>query len=79
MREGPVCAVNHLGLRVIKHMDGEKTVEDIARDLLVHLDAPRSDTESFKSSVAMFMAELASAGLLSQPFFVDIHAREIST
>lgn len=77
-RETPVCVVNRLGLRVIDHMDGESTPDEIAGDLLLHLGAPQSDIESFKSSVAMFITELASAGLLSAPFFVNIHASEVS-
>ena len=77
-QEGPVCFVNRLGLRVLESMDGERTIDDIARGLLGRLRAPPSDAEAFTSSVAMFMAELGSAGLLNAPFFVNIHSREVS-
>ncbi len=71
-----VCHVNRYGLRVITGLDGKQTVQNLAGMLCASLNpAMLAQTEA---SVALFLATLAQAGLLAEPFFVNLHAVEVT-
>ena len=71
-----VCEVNKIALRVLERLNGTKTIEELARDLIVLTEAPRKDFESFKDSVTRFIAELGALGLLKDPLYVNIYSVE---
>ena len=76
-RERVVCRVNSHGWRVVEGLDGSRTVQELARDLRSGSGSGgRPETEV---AVASFLAMLAQAELLAEPFFVEIHAVEIAS
>lgn len=71
-----VCHVNESGLKVVMDMNGRQTVRALAEKLQKGLNpAQREHTEA---SVASFLALLAQAALLADPFFVNLYAEEIT-
>lgn len=75
-RERVVCRVNSHGWRVVEGLTGTKTVQELAAGLGSGPDsASLAETEV---AVASFLAMLARADLLAEPFFVEIHAVEIT-
>jgi len=72
-----VCEVNKIALRVLERLNGTKSIEELARDLIALTEAPRKDFESFKDSVTRFIAELGTLGLLKDPLYVNIYSVEI--
>ena len=77
-RGEPVCGVNRIGLRVLEQLNGKKTVEELASDMRSYTSEPDTDLEKIQSNVARFIAELGSAGLLRDPFYVNIYNREVT-
>jgi hypothetical protein len=59
---GDYAEINEVGIAIWKHIDGQKTVEEIIEELLAHFDA---DDASLSEDTAEFMEELISRGLLS--------------
>ena len=76
-KDNLICEVNKVALRVLERLNGAKTIEEIAQDLIALTDAPRKDFESFKDSVTRFIAELGTLGLLKDPLYVNIYSVEI--
>lgn len=76
-KDNLICEVNKVALRVLERLNGAKTIEEIAQDLISLTDAPRKDFESFKDSVTRFIAELGTLGLLKDPLYVNIYSVEI--
>lgn len=66
----PVCAVNQTGARVLRLLDGQHTVSQIAGDLAARLHITR--TEAFDAKIAGFIAQLGMLTLLQEPFYVRI-------
>ncbi|HNY30149.1 MAG TPA: PqqD family protein [Fibrobacteria bacterium] len=71
-----VGEINESAWKVLSRMDGLHTVEDIARAMAT--SHPSGDPDACRSAIALFLAELAMAGLLAEPFHVDIHRTEFS-
>jgi hypothetical protein len=68
--------VNEYGLKILKSLNGNHTLQNLAAELHQGFDpAKLGQTEA---SVASFLAILAQAGLLAEPFFVNLHAVEIT-
>jgi hypothetical protein len=65
-----VCAVNQTGARVLRLLDGQHTVSQIAGDLAARLHITR--TEAFDAKIAGFIAQLGMLTLLQEPFYVRI-------
>jgi hypothetical protein len=59
---GDYAEVNEVGITIWKHIDGQKTVEEIIEELLAHFDA---DDVALSEDTAEFMEELIGKGLLS--------------
>lgn len=74
--EQVVCEVNEFGLSIVRNLNGKNTLQDLARELHAGFDPEHlGHTEA---SVASFLAILAQAGVLSEPFFVNLHASEVT-
>jgi len=71
-----VCYINACGLKVIEELNGEQTVQDLAEK--IHEGFNPAKLEQTEASVASFLALLAQAGLLAEPFFVNLHAVEVT-
>lgn len=71
-----VCDVNEWGLKILKNLNGKHTIQEIAADL--HRGYDPEKLGHTQASVASFLAILAQAGLLTEPFFVNLHAVEIT-
>ena len=71
-----VCRANGYGLKVIEGLNGRNTVQALAEK--IHKGFDPAQLEHTEASVASFLATLAQAGLLSEPFFVDLYAAEIT-
>jgi hypothetical protein len=71
-----VCQVNEYGMQVVTGMDGHRTVQELAAIICPDCDSLK--TARTEASVASFLAMLAQADLLAAPFFVDIHAVEVT-
>lgn len=65
-----VCAVNQTGAHVLRLLDGQHTVSQIAGDLAARLHITR--TEAFDAKIAGFIAQLGMLTLLQEPFYVRI-------
>jgi hypothetical protein len=76
-KDNLVCEVNQIALRVLERLNGTKTIDELAQDLIVLTDAPRKNFGTFKDSVTRFIAELGTLGLLKDPLFVNIYSVEI--
>ena len=76
-KDNLVCEVNQVASRLLERLNGTKTIEELAQDLIVLTEAPRKDFESFKDSVTRFIAELGALGLLKDPLYVNIYSVEI--
>ena len=76
--KSPVCRVNDLGRYLLEQMDGRKSVSALARSLRARLQSPPADVERFQSGVAAFIAELGKAGMLEEPFYVNIYNGEVT-
>lgn len=72
----PVCRVNACGRMLIGELDGRRSLQELAESMHRGFDPARlGHTEA---SVAAFLAVLAQAGLLAEPYFVNLHAAETS-
>lgn len=71
-----VCHVNESGLQVIEQLNGRQTLRSLAGNLLKGLNP--AQLEHTEASVASFLAMLAQAALLADPFFVNLYAEEIT-
>lgn len=71
-----VCEVNQCGSTIIKYLNGKNTLQSLAKK--VHAGFDPKYLEHTQASVASFLALLAQAGVLSEPFFVNIHASEFT-
>lgn len=71
-----VCYVNEFGLKVIEDLNDRNTIQTLAGK--IHKGFNPAQLEHTEASVASFLATLAQAGLLSEPFFVNLHAAEIT-
>ena len=67
--------LNEYGSKVVEGMNGQHTAQDLAR--LIHEGLDPAILEKTEASVALFLVTLAQAGLLAEPFFVNLHAAEI--
>lgn len=76
-RRAPVVVghLNEYGSKVVEGMTGQHTAQDLAR--LIHEGVDPAILEKTEASVALFLVTLAQAGLLAEPFFVNLHAAEI--
>ena len=73
----PICKVNRIGMHILLDIDGRKTVKELALSLMDKIDLSPPDPETFLSSIALFLAEPGMAGILAEPFFVNIQRHEI--
>ena len=71
-----VCQVNEYGLKVLGAMDGQQTLQHLSTGL--HEGFDPANLGHTEASVALFVATLAQAGLLAEPFFVNLHSVEVS-
>jgi hypothetical protein len=71
-----VCRVNEFSLKVIEDLNGRESIRALAGKL--HKGFNPAYLEHTEASVASFLAMLAQAGLLSDPFFVNLYAEEIT-
>ncbi len=71
-----VCQVNECGLKLLERMNGEQTLHNLAAG--IHEGSDPATLGHTEASVALFVAMLAQAGLLSEPFFVNLHSVEIN-
>lgn len=74
--EHVVCQVNACGFTIVEHLDGKHTLDEIARG--IHGGHAAEDLGHTTASVASFLATLAQAGILSEPFFVNLESAEVS-
>ena len=65
-----LCAVNDLGAGVLRLLDGNHTITDIAYLLSKERDITFNDT--FQANIALFVAQLSMADFLSKNFWVNI-------
>jgi hypothetical protein len=75
---GETLTVGHLndyGSAVVEGMDGKRTVQDLARRIHQGFDPEKLDET--EASVALFLVTLAQAGLLAEPFYVNVHEVEV--
>ena len=71
-----VCEVNEYGLKILEDLDGKNTLQDLAGKL--HTGFDPEHLEHVEASVASFLADLAQAGVLSEPFFVNLYSSEVT-
>jgi len=71
-----VCHVNEHGSPIVQNLNGTNTLHGLAVKLLAGFDRPL--LEHTMAAVASFLSLLAQAGLLSEPFFVNLEASEIT-
>lgn len=64
------CVANAPGELVLKNLDGKHGLEDITLKLAASINQPC--TEETGAKVAMFIAQVAMAGFLTEPFHVNI-------
>ncbi len=67
--------LNEYGSKVVEGMNGRQTTQDLAR--MIHEGFDPATLDETEASVAMFLVTLAKAGLLAEPFFVNLHAVEV--
>ncbi|HWP95735.1 MAG TPA: PqqD family protein [Syntrophomonadaceae bacterium] len=75
----PICQVNDIGKFVLKEMDGVKTVEEIADRVARKLNTSLENLENFRGKIALFIARLAEAGLLSSAFYINVMECEVTS
>jgi hypothetical protein len=71
-----VCEVNEHGFTILSNLDGKTTLHSLAR--ILHADRDPIHLEHTEASVAAFVALMAQAGILSEPFYVNILAAEFT-
>jgi len=74
--EQVVCELNECGLTIVENLNGGNTLRGLARKLHGAFDPEH--LEHTEASVAPFLVMLAQAGLLAEPFFVNLHASEVT-
>ena len=67
-----VCSVNSVGGQILPELNGAHTLDGIVEATLQKLGRQRADPQAFGGKVALFIAELAQAGFLKQPFYVEV-------
>ncbi len=60
-RSGDYFEINEVGLMIWKHIDGQKTIEQIIEELADHFDA---DGEDLVKDTAEFIEDLISKGII---------------
>jgi len=78
VERGKPVVVGHLndqGSTVVANMDGRTTIQDLART--IHRGSDPAKLNQTEASVALFLATLAQAGLLAEPFYVNVHEAEV--
>jgi hypothetical protein len=73
-----VGRLNRPGSVIVEQLDGEHTIEELARHLLTVVGHPSQSPESAKGTVAAFVGELAAAGLLATPFYATVERAEFT-
>ena len=71
-----VCRSNEHGATIIESLNGKNSLQDLAKKL--HAGFDPEHLEHTEASVVSFLAMLAQAGVLSEPFFANIYACEIT-
>lgn len=67
------CSVNDLGMEIIKLLNGKRSLPQIASEISVSRSLDHN--EMMELNLALFLVEVSKAGLLKQPFIVDIVER----
>jgi len=67
------CAVNEAGAKVIHHLDGQHTVEQLSR--LISMEGGHADPHTACAEIAQFVAELGGIGFLTKPYYAQIYER----
>ena len=70
---GPLFAVNASGETVLRCLDGRHTIPELARRLAAGLGLPHDG--ALEAALALFVAEVAQAGLLAAPFYAYLIER----
>lgn len=75
---GARVVVGHLnehGSKVVASMNGQRSTQDLAQ--MIHGGFDPAILDETETAVAMFLVTLAQAGLLAEPFYVNVHAVEV--
>jgi hypothetical protein len=67
-----VCSVNQVGGAILERLDGRSSVDTIVTSVLRQLGQTSAQPDAFGGKVAIFIAELAQAGFLKEPFYVNV-------
>lgn len=73
-----ICYINDSGYNVLRHVNGKNTVDAISSHILGHRECSAADAAKCSAGVARFVAELGIAGLLEEPFRVQVVQAEYS-
>ena len=76
---GPVAQVNPAARYLLEHVDGRRTVDDLALGLMRILAARRGLLEAYGATVSLFLANLTAGDLLDEPFEVRAAVREVAS
>jgi len=71
-----VCNVNECGFSILENLNGENTLQDVARK--IHAGHALDYLGHTEASVASFLAMLAQIGVLSEPFFINLESSEVT-
>lgn len=71
-----LCQTNAMGWRLVEHLDGKHSIQSLTN--LIHTGYDSVYLEKTETAVVSLIAMLAQAGLLEEPFFVNIHSIETS-
>ncbi len=71
-----VSQVNPVGGAILHAMNGRNSLEEIVQSTARALPEAPENAEEFASKVALFITKMAEAGLVSEPFYVNLTKAE---